>query len=209
MVNIQESLDKLELYLLELEDKYIDIHRDPLENPEAYKLDVRSYCVLSHAAFEEFVENVCLYALNEIEDKFVNTQRISYSTLCLLHFNGNNKTIDDDSWNDNDRIYDYLLAQLKSIKSVFSKYIVNQNHGVGVKYLKKLLIPLGLYTPLDIKHLTSLDNLTQYRGGYAHTSHRNIRSLAPEDAKIYIRDVYEIMIELADKTRKISYYSIH
>lgn len=209
MVNIQESLDKLELYLLELEDKYIDIHRDPLENPEAYKLDVRSYCVLSHAAFEEFVENVCLYALNEIEDKFVNTQRISYSTLCLLHFNGNNKTIDDDSWNDNDRIYDYLLAQLKSIKSVFSKYIVNQNHGVGVKYLKKLLIPLGLYTPLDIKHLTSLDNLTQYRGGYAHTSHRNIRSLAPEDAKTYIRDVYEIMIELADKTRKISYYSIH
>lgn len=209
MVNIQESLDKLELYLLELEDKYIDIHRDPLENPEAYKLDVRSYCVLSHAAFEEFVENVCLYALNEIEDKFVNTQRISYSTLCLLHFNGNNKTIDDDSWNDNDRIYDYLLAQLKSIKSVFSKYIVNQNHGVGVKYLKKLLIPLGLYTPLDIKHLTSLDNLTQYRGGYAHTSHRNIRSLAPEDAKTYIRDVYEIMIELANKTRKISYYSIH
>ena len=209
MVNIQESLDKLELYLLELEDKYIDIHRDPLENPEAYKLDVRSYCVLSHAAFEEFVENVCLYALNEIEDKFVNTQRISYSTLCLLHFNGNNKTIDDDSWNDNDRIYDYLLAQLKSIKSIFSKYIVNQNHGVGVKYLKKLLIPLGLYTPLDIKHLTSLDNLTQYRGGYAHTSHRNIRSLAPEDAKTYIRDVYEIMIELANKTRKISYYSIH
>lgn len=209
MVNIQESLDKLKLYLSELEDKYIDIHRDPLENPEAYKLDVRSYCVLSHAAFEEFVENVCLYALNEIEDKFVNTQRISYSTLCLLHFNGNNKTIDDDSWNDNDRIYDYLLAQLKSIKSVFSKYIVNQNHGVGVKYLKKLLIPLGLYTPLDIKHLTSLDNLTQYRGGYAHTSHRNIRSLAPEDAKTYIRDVYEIMIELANKTRKISYYSIH
>ena len=209
MVNIQESLDKLELYLLELEDKYIDIHRDPLENPEAYKLDVRSYCVLSHAAFEEFVENVCLYALNEIEDKFVNTQRISYSTLCLLHFNGNNKTIDDDSWNNNDRIYDYLLAQLKSIKSVFSKYIVNQNHGVGIKYLKKLLIPLGLYTPLDIKHLTSLDNLTQYRGGYAHTSHRNIRSLAPEDAKIYIRDVYEIMIELANKARKIPYYSIH
>ena len=209
MVNIQESLDKLELYLLELEDKYIDIHKDPLENPEAYKLDVRSYCVLSHAAFEEFVENVCLYALNEIEDKFVNTQRISYSTLCLLHFNGNNKTIDDDSWNNNDRIYDYLLAQLKSIKSVFSKYIVNQNHGVGIKYLKKLLIPLGLYTPLDIKHLTSLDNLTQYRGGYAHTSHRNIRSLAPEDAKIYIRDVYEIMIELANKARKIPYYSIH
>lgn len=52
MVSIKDSLDKLELYLLELEEKYIDIHDDPLEDPDKYKLDVRSYCVLSHAAFE-------------------------------------------------------------------------------------------------------------------------------------------------------------
>lgn len=29
MVDVKESLDKLEMYLLELEDKYIDIHTDP------------------------------------------------------------------------------------------------------------------------------------------------------------------------------------
>lgn len=51
MVSIKDSLDKLELYLLELEEKYIDTHDDPLEDPDKYKLDVRSYCVLSHAAF--------------------------------------------------------------------------------------------------------------------------------------------------------------
>lgn len=209
MINIKESLDKLELYLLELEDKYIDIHTDPLENPEAYKLDVRSYCVLSHAAFEEFVENICLYTLNEIEEKFVNTQRVSYSTLCLLHFNCNNKTIDNDSWDDDKRIYDYLLEQLRRIKSDFSKYIMDQNHGVGLKYLKKLLVPLGLYAPLEIKHQTALNNLTQYRGGYAHTSHRNIKSLSPEDARIYVRDVYEIMVKLANKSKTIAYYKIH
>ena len=209
MVDVKESLDKLEMYLLELEDKYIDIHTDPLENPEMYKLDIRSFCVLSHAAFEEFVENICLYTLNEIEDKFVNTQRISYSTLCLLHFYGNSKTIDNESWNDDERIYDYLLAQIRSIKSDFSKYIMNQNHGVGLKYLKRLLVPLGLYAPLDIIFSSALDNLTQSRGGYAHTSHRNIRSLSPEDVKMYVRDVYDLMVELANKSRKISYYSIH
>lgn len=209
MVSIKESLDKLELYLLELEDKYIDVHKDPLESPEKYKLDVRSFCVLSHAAFEEFVENICLYTLNEIEEKFANTQRISYSTLCLLHFCGNIKTIDDDSWEDNDRVYDYLLKHLRCIKSDFSKYIMNQNHGVGLKYLKKLLVPLGLYMPLDVKHLTALNNLAQSRGGYAHTSHRNIRTLSPEDARTDVRDVYEIMSELVNKVNKISYYSIH
>lgn len=121
MVSIEESLDKLGIYLLELEYKYISNHVDPFEDPEEYKLDVRSYCVLSHAAFEEFVENICLYTLNEIEDKFVNTQRISFSTLCLLHFNGYNKTIDNESWKDDDRIYDYLLNQIRSVKSDFSK----------------------------------------------------------------------------------------
>lgn len=155
------------------------------------------------------MENICLYTLNEIEDKFINTQRISYSTLCLLHFNGNTKTIDDDSWDDNDRIYDYLLGQIKSIKSEFSRYIMNQNHGVGLKYLKKLLVPLGLYTPIDIRLKPSLENLTKYRGGYAHSSHRNIRSLSPEDSRTYVRDVYEIMVELAKKSSNIFYYSIH
>ena len=48
MVDVKESLDKLEMYLLELEDKYIDIHTDPLENPEMYKLDIRSFlCAFS------------------------------------------------------------------------------------------------------------------------------------------------------------------
>ena len=209
MENVKDCLDKLELYLLELEEKYIDIHKDPFENPEDYKLDVRSFCVLSHAAFEEFVENLCLYILNEIEDKFINTQRISYSTLCLLHFSGYTKSIDDDSWGDEDRMFDYFLEKIKSIKSEFSKYIMNQNHGVGLKYLKKMLVPLGLYTPLDVKHRTALDNLSQSRGGYAHTSHRNIRSLSPEDARTQVRDVYEIMLDLSKKTRTISYYSIH
>lgn len=209
MVDVKESLDKLELYLLELEDRYIDTHKDLFENPEEYKLDVRSYCVLSHAAFEEFVENVCLYTLNEIEEKFTNTQRISFSTLCLLHFSGNAKTLDNESWKDDDRMFDYLLDKLKDIKSEFSKYIMDQNHGVGLKYLKKMLVPLGLYTPLDVKHRTALDNLSQSRGGYAHTSHRNIRSLSPEDARTQVRDVYEIMVELSNKSRTISYYSIH
>ena len=43
MVSIKDSLDKVELYLLELEEKYIDTHDDPLEDPDKYKLDVRSY----------------------------------------------------------------------------------------------------------------------------------------------------------------------
>ena len=202
MVSIKDSLDKLELYLLELEEKYIDTHDDPLEDPDKYKLDVRSYCVLSHAAFEEFVENICLYTLNEIEDKFINTQRISYSTLCLLHFNGNTKTIDDDSWDDNDRIYDYLLGQIKSIKSEFSRYIMNQNHGVGLKYLKKLL-QLRIFEDENGKTNRSLMDI----GGqlllvsqftlYANCRHGNRPSFTDAGDPQRAEQLYEYMIEKA------------
>src|SRR5574344_2838330 len=203
MENVKECLDKLELYLLELDYKYIDIHKDLFEDPEEYKLDVRSYCVLSHAAFEEFVENICLYTLNEIEYNFKYTQRISYSTLCLLHFNGNAKTIDDDSWKDENKMFDYFLGKLEYIKSDFSKYIMNNNHGVKLKYLKKMLIPLGLYVTLDIKHQTALSNLAQYRGLYAHTSHRNKKILTPEDARKQVADVYNIMLDLLKRSKAI------
>ena len=40
-------------------------------------------------------------------------------------------------------------------------------------------------------------------------TNRNIRSLSPEDSRTYVRDVYEIMVELAKKSSNIFYYSIH
>lgn len=208
MIDTKEALDKLEAYLTELECKYIEPHEDPLQDPEEYKLDVRSYCVLSHAAFEEFVENVCISTLDEVVNQFKMSQRLSYSTLCLLHFNGNAKEIDDDSWKDEERLYDYLLKQLQNIKTNLSNYIMQQNHGVGLKYLKKLLVPLGLYFSLDVKNSTALANLAQSRGAYAHTSHRNIRSLSPEDARTQVLDVYEIMIELIKTVNSISFHGI-
>lgn len=36
-----------------------------------------------------------------------------------------------------------------------------------------------------------------------------MNNISPEDVKMYVRDVYDLMVELANKSRKISYYSIH
>lgn len=208
MHSIKSSFDELELYLLELEENYIDTHQDPMETPDDYKFDVRSYCVLSHAAFEEFVENVCVYVLDKVVDEFELNKKISISSLCLMHFkSGDTHTyIDDDKWKNSDRIYDYLLGQFKKIKDDFSKYIMTKNHGVGLKYLKQLLIPLGIDIPLDPIHQTALDQLTKFRGSFAHTSHRAIRHISPNDARVYVYDVYDYMQSLAKTTENITYY---
>ena len=184
---MKAHIDQLEMYLLELEEKYINPHIDPLQTPKDYELDVRSFCVLTHAAFEEFVEYICIYLLNEIETNFINNQRISYSSLCLLHFKGTDKDVDDDTWNDGEKIFDRLKSQIKDIKSSFSNYIMENNHG----------------------KVTSLNNLAKYRGTYAHTSHRKPLTVSPEDAWHCVNDVYGMCMKLADKARRVSYYSIH
>ena len=209
MTNLSDDFEKLGNYLLNLEIKYIAIHNDPTELPDEYNLDVRSYCVLSHAAFEEYVENLCIYIIDEIEDNFKNKQRISFSSLCLLYSMGKFKESDLDDWGDNDKIYDRIRDELKNLKSNLSKYIMEQNHGVGLKYLKKLLIPLGIYEPLETKHFIALDNLVKWRGGYAHKSYRNLRPTPPEDAKKSVYDVYDLMYKLTQKAQVIPYYKIH
>lgn len=206
---MKAQIDQLEIYLLELEAKYISPHLDPLQSPEDYQLDVRSFCVLSHAAFEEFLESLTLYVLNEVDKNFTNNQRISYSTLCLLHFKGTDKDVDDDNWKDDDRLFDRLRKQISEIKSSFSNFIMENNHGIKLKYLKKLLVPLGLDLPTDMKEVTSLDNLAKYRGAYAHTSHRKSLAVSPEDAWKCVIDVYDMCIRLANKAQRISYYGIH
>ena len=209
MVSIKEAQDQLELYLLMIEEKYLKSHIGTMEQPSDYMFDVRSYCILCHAAFEEFVESICLKLTQEVYDNFINNQRISYSTLCLLHFEGEADVLNDDKWADNLRLFDYYRHKLDKIKSTFSKYIMEKNHGIGLKYLKKMLIPLSIDIPQDQVQQNSLLQLANYRGGYAHTSKRAAIGLSPEDAMKYVYDVYDMMKEIANNAKHIHFYSIH
>lgn len=206
-MTIVEAQDQLELYLLEVEEKYLDSHMGTMEPPSDYMFDVKCYCILCHAAFEEFVENVCITLLNETCDKFLAHQCYSYSTLCLLHFMGAVGEINDDTWADNQRLFDYFRNKLTAIKSECSKYIIEKNHGVGLKYMKKLLIPLGIDIPQNPVWQNSLSQLANYRGGYAHTSKRKASTLSPEDAKKYVIDVYSMMIDIEKRVKNIRYFS--
>ena len=68
--DINAALKSLEDRLLDVEIKFISMHTSPTEPASAYALDVQSYAVLSHAAFEEFAESLCLRMLEEIDDRW-------------------------------------------------------------------------------------------------------------------------------------------
>lgn len=113
---LENKFRALENHVLELLIRYIEPHKDPLQSPNDYDLDVHSFCILSHAAFEEFVEDVTLYSVDKIETEFNSINRkFSYATLCLLHFDEHQKKIaEENNWPS--AFNDYLSQRIAARK---------------------------------------------------------------------------------------------
>ena len=206
--DLVKRYDQLELHILELMYRYIDTHNDPMQGPDDYNLDVHSFCILCHAAFEEYIEDITLYSIERIDKEFNSKiRKISYATLCFLHFDEHELTLNnDDKWSVT--LNDYLKARISARKTELSKYATQENHGIDVKYLRKLLVPVGIDVPQNAKYLTSLESLKNIRGAYAHSYARNNKPMAPEDARSIAFDVLEMIQKIKNKAINMSYYII-
>lgn len=203
-LTIEQEFITLQDYLLDIEIKYICPLEKKLLLDKADELDLRSYCVLSHAAFEEFAENMSLKVLDEITKNFANTKQISVGLIMLLHIKGSPEDIDKI-----DLLYDYILEKLKDIKSSFSKEIATNNHGVSLKYLKRMFIPIGIDIPNDSRLISSLDQLAKYRGDFAHKfSSKKIKTIpSPLDLVSYVSDITEMMGEIVRRVKSMHYFA--
>ncbi|OUP06671.1 hypothetical protein B5F34_13360 [Mediterranea sp. An20] len=203
-LTIEQEFITLQDYLLDIEIKYICPLEKKLLLDKADELDLRSYCVLSHAAFEEFAENMSLKVLDEITKNFANTKQISVGLIMLLHIKGSPEDIDKI-----DLLYDYILEKLKDIKSSFSKEIATNNHGVSLKYLKRMFIPIGIDIPNNSRLISSLDQLAKYRGDFAHKfSSKKIKTIpSPLDLVSYVSDITEMMGEIVRRVKSMHYFA--
>ena len=214
MSTIQDDVNgyvkTLEDRLLDVEMQFVSSHTDPTESPSAYALDVQSYSVLCHAAFEEFAESLCMRMLVEIENRWMNKKQYSAATFCLLHFDLESANHSIERWNDNSRFYDFIKDEIHNRKSKLSTYALLNNHGVSVKYLHSLFLPVGLDMPQDVNEKNSLEQLVRLRGFYAH-AHTSTRPNAvtipsPQMAVQTVEDVLAYMNKMAKKASTMSYY---
>jgi hypothetical protein len=169
-------------------------------------LDVKSYCILSHFAFEDFVESISLKVMHICIDDYIMRQKISEPIVSLLHFKssgvnyfGKLKKNDESLIN----IRDYTRARLMEIKSVFSNEI-NENHGVSLNYLRQLLMPVAIDIPNDVTLLNSLKLLANERGFYAHKfiDRSSLRkTIEPENAKIIVEDCLRLCADIRDNAK--------
>ena len=195
---------ELQDYLLNLEIRFIEPIDSKLIPDKEDELDMRSYCVLTHAAFEEFAETVASFVLEETIERFINFQEISFGLCTILHFNAPKVGSIDEI----DITYDYISKTLKDIKSTMSTDIRMNNHGTSMKYLKKMLIPLGVSIPSDAYLSNSLEQLASHRGAFAHSFSKNRIKLlpSPSDLKKYVEDVTVIMGKIYQQVDNIKFF---
>lgn len=200
----------LEDRLLDVEIQFISTHTNPTEPPSAYALDVQSYAVLCHAAFEEFAECLSMRILDEIESHWTIKQQYSAATLCLLHFDLDSTSHSVDRWKDNNRFYNFIKDEIHSRKSKLCTYAIQDNHGVSEKYLHSLFLPVGLDLPQDVNEINSLKQLASLRGFYAHahtaTRPNAVTIISPQTAVLTVADVLSYMNKMAKKAIAMNYY---
>jgi RiboL-PSP-HEPN len=195
------KLDALKQQIASFEEKYIKHHlpADPSEDPEEYDLDVKSYFILSHAAFEEYFESIALKVVSIAEEKWILHKTPTKTAMAIFLFTNIKFKIPDDDEPLEDNLFNIFRKQFGECKRKFSNDIT-KNHGCSPKYLKKILLPAGIDFQPDTNALNSFTQLARNRGQYAHKgSARNI--LVPEDALDFVNDCLEfaekIQIELS------------
>ncbi|CAN5680618.1 hypothetical protein BH11BAC3_BH11BAC3_10340 [soil metagenome] len=196
---------------------------------------VKAFCVLSHAALEEYFEKLSKRTVTNSYKKFKSKsfigqlplQQSEVDNLNLLIFqliktlvlsscysiysknksealsehksklelvteiykSGNSLNVQNVS-ELTKKTDTYAREVLKETVKFFDHYI-NENHGASLKYMLKLLIPVGIDIPEDLL-LNSLQKLAEYRGTYAHTQGDIIQLMSASDIVKYSIDVVKL-----------------
>lgn len=210
MPKIAEALSELEAEISTLEERYIKkfLPAKPEDKPEDFSHDVKAFCLMVHAACEEFVEFVSGSIVSQIEKEFLQ-KKITLSTISLIMSYAESIGIDNDD-KSQDSCFDFVRKGIDSAKKKHANTL-KDNHGFSIRYLKKLLTPIGINLPSGPK-VDSLKILADARGSFAHTRAQDAmygeygkahKVLAPEEARQVAEDCLDLCREMVDRTEKI------
>ncbi|WP_423737181.1 HEPN domain-containing protein [Chitinophaga caseinilytica] len=226
---------KLKNYYYQLYQTLLETHikTASLKPTVEEEVCVKSFCVLAHAAIEEFIEDVSKSILQKAYLKYKSKTFLSVlptatpdlvrinsgisqliETLILASnfstFSKTSDTLKDHKTNlelvttiyKNGRTPtinelaqltkgsgSYTIQILKETNKFFASHI-ESNNGASLKYLLRILIPVGVDIP-NIVELNSLQKLAEYRGSYAHGAGVSNIISAPDLVK-YATDVIKL-----------------
>ncbi|MGM5152052.1 hypothetical protein ACS428_23665, partial [Salmonella enterica] len=191
-VKITEAYTDLVEYNKDLLERYISRYIGVDSAPEDFKLDVKSYLILLHAALEDYIEGICVFVSEAACEIYKKNGVI---TLPLAFLFGRSKNLKDrvsDKTVSNDKSdspRDFLLDSLGDLQAIAVSDAIS-NNGINTRYLNSLLQHYGIHFDSTDTRFDSWKKLADFRGDYAHAVefyHGKkpvvIKVLAPEKAK--------------------------
>jgi len=214
MADINQLQTELENEISQLEARFISkwLPADPAVQPDDFEYDVKAFCVLAHAAFEEFVEEISMTVMALAKDSWL-TQRFSKATIAILLAYESKLEIIEDVAEKQDRIFDQIRKRLDECAAAHST-VISKNHGFAIKYLRKILTPIAIDIPEDdVQMMGSLKELAEARGSYAHSLakkalygqwRRAKRPMVPEAARDVVADCLKLCKELRSRVPAVT-----
>lgn len=213
MADVNQLLTDLQSEIAGLEGRFISkwLPADPTIQPEAFEHDVKAFCVLAHAAFEEFAEDIALIVVQAAKDAWLN-QRFSKASVAMLLAYSSKLDIVEEEATKQSKVFDQIRTKLDECAAAHS-VALSRNHGFSLKYLRNILTPVAIDIPEDdVQLMASLRDLTEARGSYAHSLAKRAiygqwkragRPMVPEAARDTVADCLKLCSELAKRVRAV------
>lgn len=207
MDKITKLVENLNAEINNLEKRFISewIPADPSIPPEEFEHDVKAFCVLAHAAFEEFAEEISLIVMNAAKNSW-SDKKFSKALVSILLAYPSKLDIIDNHEQKQDKVFDQIREIIKLCIQAHSTAL-SKNHGFSLKYLRSILTPVAIDIPEDnVRMMASLKDLTEARGSYAHSLAKQAlygqwkragRPMVPETARDAVSDCVALCEELA------------
>lgn len=209
MADINQLFENLRMEIEGLENRFISkwMPADPLVPPEDFEHDVKAFCVLAHAAFEEFAEEISLIVVKAAKDAWLHQKFSKAAVALLLAYHSKLDIIDEESQKQ-DKTFDQVRKKLDECAAAHS-VALSKNHGFSLKYLRSILTPVAIDIPEDdIRLMGALKELTEARGSFAHSLAKQARygqwkragrPMVPESARDTVADCLQLCSELANR----------
>lgn len=204
---------ELQEHINSLEKKFIQSYLPPKveDTPDVFGHMVQAFCLLSHAAFEHFIERISQSMANYAIDNYICRSEVNSCllSLCLFYKIDIQAAAEKDEQSTN---LDLLRKALNEAKRIHGQAIFG-NHGFSLEYLRKSLTPIGINIPKETRLESSLKVLTDARGTYAHTLAKGAnyyedkgkaktpKILVPEDARSTAADCLELCLSISKQIK--------
>lgn len=176
---------------------YLTTRTGQIASPDEFEFEVRSFCVLFHASLEAYIEGVAFHVYKDAKEQLITTGKVSKALFSLIMHTPSLKCeIDEDS------PFDSLIHRARVLlddkADAYIDNLLENNHGAGKKYLKNVLMRLGIDINESWMELESLQKLVNARGEFAHWDIKHQRGkvrpkiISPDDADEYLSDCLKL-----------------